>query len=157
MTLKEYRKKLGMSRVDMARLFGIPVRTIENWDAGVRRPPEWAEELLKNELKKMEETKMKKVEMYLSWTPPSETIDGKERYNWHETRKWPDWEPYLIEVPEEFELREAKGGREIYFRGDCECGYELFTQGDGSYGPPVLVGGNPTECLILKVVGESVK
>lgn len=53
MEITRYRKMLGMSRAEMSRRFEIPVRTLEDWDAGRRNPPHWAEILLEKELIKM--------------------------------------------------------------------------------------------------------
>ena len=46
MTIKEAREVKGMSRAELSRWLGIPVRTLEDWDAGVRKPPEWAKRLI---------------------------------------------------------------------------------------------------------------
>lgn len=48
-----------MSRKEMSKSFGIPLRTLESWDAGDRKPPQWAERLLKNELERMFDEKMR--------------------------------------------------------------------------------------------------
>lgn len=53
--LKEARKAAGLTQKQMADLFKIPRRTIENWDAGTRRPPEWAELLLLEKLDSMKD------------------------------------------------------------------------------------------------------
>ena len=34
MTIKEARVQVGMSRAEMSRVFEIPIRTLEDWDAG---------------------------------------------------------------------------------------------------------------------------
>ena len=39
----------------MSDEMGIPKRTIENWDSGVRKCPEWAERLIVAELKRIKE------------------------------------------------------------------------------------------------------
>lgn len=46
MTIKEARTKAGLTQKEMSELFGIPKRTIENWEEGKSRPPEWAVPLL---------------------------------------------------------------------------------------------------------------
>lgn len=46
MTTKEIRAILGVTRAEFSRLYGIPVRTLEDWDAGRRHPPEWLLKLL---------------------------------------------------------------------------------------------------------------
>ena len=46
MNIKEARIKAGLSRAEMSRLFEIPVRTLEEWDAGRRTPPPYVEKLI---------------------------------------------------------------------------------------------------------------
>ena len=36
----------GLSRKAFCDRYGIPVRTVEDWDAGTRNPPEWILNLL---------------------------------------------------------------------------------------------------------------
>lgn len=36
--IKELRKKAGLTRTELAELSGVPYRTLENWESGVRRP-----------------------------------------------------------------------------------------------------------------------
>lgn len=46
-TLKELRAATGLSQTEFGkRLGGIPIRTIQNWESGVRTPPEWGMELI---------------------------------------------------------------------------------------------------------------
>ena len=40
------RKMLGISRAEFSRRYGIPIRTLENWDAGERLPPDYVIKLL---------------------------------------------------------------------------------------------------------------
>lgn len=35
------RKELGLSRISLSRAYGIPIRTLENWDAGVAFPQKY--------------------------------------------------------------------------------------------------------------------
>ena len=45
-TIKELRAETGLSQTEFGkRLGGIPLRTIQNWEAEVRTPPAWALEL----------------------------------------------------------------------------------------------------------------
>lgn len=46
--LKEARKKMGLSQTSAGELFHppIPYRTWQDWEAGRRNPPAWAEELI---------------------------------------------------------------------------------------------------------------
>lgn len=40
------RKRKGLSRIDFAKYFGIPYRTVQEWELGRRRPPQWVIGLL---------------------------------------------------------------------------------------------------------------
>ena len=50
MRIKELRRKIGLSQTKFGELFGIPMRTIQDWELGYRTPPEYVinmiEELL---------------------------------------------------------------------------------------------------------------
>lgn len=46
MTIKEAREAKGISRAELSRALGIPKRTLENWDAGTRKPPDWLVKLI---------------------------------------------------------------------------------------------------------------
>jgi DNA-binding transcriptional regulator YiaG len=50
MTIKEARESIGMSRAEMSRVFEIPIRTLEEWDAGRRLPPPYVEKLIVEKL-----------------------------------------------------------------------------------------------------------
>lgn len=51
MTIKELRERTGMKRAEFSRRYGIPVRTLEDWDAGRRKPPEWLPNILEKAIK----------------------------------------------------------------------------------------------------------
>ena len=46
MKIKDERLKLGLTQQQMADLTGIPFRTIQNWEGGQRKCPEYVEKLL---------------------------------------------------------------------------------------------------------------
>lgn len=54
MTIKEAREAAGLSRAEMSRQFEIPIRTLEDWDAGKRVPPPYVERLIIAELQRKE-------------------------------------------------------------------------------------------------------
>ena len=63
-TIKQLRESIGMSRKEFSEHTGIPVRTLEDWEAARRTPPEYIprliayllkdEELIKNSVKRIE-------------------------------------------------------------------------------------------------------
>ena len=40
-TIKELCTEYGLGQTELARRFNIPLRTIQNWHAGVRNPPDY--------------------------------------------------------------------------------------------------------------------
>lgn len=46
MKIKELRKAHGLTQRELSELTGIPSRTIEDWEAGRREPPEYVIKLL---------------------------------------------------------------------------------------------------------------
>ena len=54
MTFKELLQFSGMSRQQFGRYFGIPYRTVQNWDLGIRSCPDYLLRLMEYKLKKEE-------------------------------------------------------------------------------------------------------
>lgn len=50
MNFKELRKQSGMTQQQFADYFGIPKRTIENWEAGVNKCPQYLLDLMEYKL-----------------------------------------------------------------------------------------------------------
>ena len=46
MTIKEIRALTGLSQARFGEFYGIPKRTIEEWETGRRKPPEYVLRLL---------------------------------------------------------------------------------------------------------------
>jgi DNA-binding transcriptional regulator YiaG len=44
--IRKMRKEAGMTQKMFSDFFGIPVRTLQDWEAGVRTPPEYLVQLL---------------------------------------------------------------------------------------------------------------
>lgn len=49
--IRNLRKQLGDTQNDFARRYHIPFRTIQNWETGVRKPPEYIVDLLQHRVK----------------------------------------------------------------------------------------------------------
>ncbi len=49
--IKQLRERTGMSRKDFSEYTKIPVRTLEDWEAGRRTPPEYIPRLLEYQIK----------------------------------------------------------------------------------------------------------
>ena len=50
MTFKELRQQSSMTQQQFSEYFGIPKRTIENWDMGIRKCPTYLIDLMKYKL-----------------------------------------------------------------------------------------------------------
>ena len=51
MDIREMRKQLGDTQSEFAARYSIPFRTVQNWETGVRRPPEYVVYLLENRIR----------------------------------------------------------------------------------------------------------
>ena len=49
--IRRLREQTGMTRKDFSIHIGIPLRTIEDWETGRRRPPEYIPRLIEYQLK----------------------------------------------------------------------------------------------------------
>lgn len=51
MEIKEIRKKTGLSQMKFGEWLGIPWRTIQNWETGVSKCPEYLRRLIEEKVK----------------------------------------------------------------------------------------------------------
>ena len=63
--LKKIREELGMNRTDFSRYVGIPLRTLEEWEAGRRQMPDYVLRLIAYYTKMQELITEKKIEVEL--------------------------------------------------------------------------------------------
>lgn len=52
MDITEMRNYIGVSRAEFSRRYGIPLRTLESWESGVRTPPGYVLNLLEESVRK---------------------------------------------------------------------------------------------------------
>lgn len=60
--IKELRTQTGLNRKEFSIYIGIPLRTIEDWEAGRRTPPEYIPRLIAYQLKYEELRRQMEVE-----------------------------------------------------------------------------------------------
>lgn len=60
--IKAIRASTGLSQADFARVYEIPKRTIENWEAGSRTPPPYVIRLLELAVKALPPDKLEDPE-----------------------------------------------------------------------------------------------
>ena len=51
MNIREMRTCLGDTQREFAARYNIPFRTVQNWETGTRKPPEYITELLESRIK----------------------------------------------------------------------------------------------------------
>lgn len=61
MKIKDLRISSRMTQKQFAEYFNIPVRTIEDWEAGRRKPPEYVAELIRYKIEKEEDMNRTKL------------------------------------------------------------------------------------------------
>lgn len=49
--IKELRERTGLKRKEFSEHIGIPLRTVEDWEAGRRTPPDYIPRLIEYQLK----------------------------------------------------------------------------------------------------------
>lgn len=53
MTIKELRQMTGLTQTAFGQFcFGIPLRTVQDWEAGKRKPPDWVVKLIEYRIDK---------------------------------------------------------------------------------------------------------
>lgn len=50
MTILEARQEAGLTQKEVFELIGVPIRTLQNWEAGIRICPQYVEDLLVEKL-----------------------------------------------------------------------------------------------------------
>lgn len=55
MTIKEAREEAGLTQKQVHDLVGVPIRTLQNWENGVRVCPQYVEDLLIEKLLSLKE------------------------------------------------------------------------------------------------------
>lgn len=58
MNIKEARTACGLTQRQMSDLFEIPIRTIEDWERGIRTPPAYVEKLIVEKLLTIEKAQV---------------------------------------------------------------------------------------------------
>ena len=75
--IRELRESIGLTRKEFSNHVGIPIRTLEDWEAGRRTPPEYIPRLIAYQLKYEE-----LIQTLSNSTASGE--DGKEGDDMHE-------------------------------------------------------------------------
>lgn len=78
-TIREARQAAGLTQQGVTDALGIPRRTLQDWEAGKRTPPGWAEALVIAKLEKLAQGNKKIVKILLTTQVPFVKINKKGR------------------------------------------------------------------------------
>jgi len=93
-TIKGLRENIGMSRKDFSNHVGIPIRTLEDWEAGRRTPPDYIPRLIAYQLK-FEEIEKRKVTVILDADGNKIVVINDIIFKGRRSIEWNDVEKYL--------------------------------------------------------------
>ena len=101
MNIEEARKARGMSRKDVSRKLGIPYRSLENWEKGLSKCPDYVERLVVAEIlrggKKMTDIEVLMKNGY-SKRKAEEELKRGIKENRRKIRGW-DCEKRMVAIP----------------------------------------------------------
>ena len=128
-TIKELRENTGMSRKEFSEHTGIPVRTLEDWEAGRRTPPEYIPRLLAYQIRFEEIFAAKKETHGKRNVSVIQDVDGNNiviindiRFKGKRSIDWKEVRAYLKEFVGEFYII-ASTGDVIYIGSDLPSEY----------------------------------
>lgn len=78
MSIREMRVQLGETQSGFAARYSIPFRTIQNWEAGIRRPPEYIKNLLSERIKS--DLINRKTNVLPTFDPRKENLPKRNEY-----------------------------------------------------------------------------
>ena len=78
MNIREMRTKLGDTQSEFASRYNIPFRTIQNWETGLRKPPEYIITLLENRIR--EDLVNRKTAKLPQYDPHKKNLPSRSEY-----------------------------------------------------------------------------
>ena len=75
MTVKELRAKTGLIQKEFATRFGIPVKTLQNWEQGWQDPPSYVVSMIERILELEDECKQLKEKLPKRRKKPSNEVE----------------------------------------------------------------------------------
>ncbi|MCR5799160.1 MAG: helix-turn-helix domain-containing protein [Lachnospiraceae bacterium] len=123
--IKELRESTGMSRKEFSEHTGIPVRTLEDWEAGRRTPPEYIPRLLAYQIKfdsVFDKNTKRNVSVIQDADGNRIVIINDIRFKGKRSIDWKEVRAYLKEFVGEFYVI-ASTGDVIYIGSDLPSEY----------------------------------
>ena len=78
MNIREMRNRLGDTQSEFAARYNIPFRTIQNWETGIRKPPEYIINLLERRIE--EDLVNRKTAVLPQYDPHKKNLPRRNQY-----------------------------------------------------------------------------
>ena len=78
MSIRELRRQLGITQSEFSARYGIPFRTVQNWESGLRKPPDYVVELLEHRIQ--EDLVNKKTVVLPAFDPNKRDLPRRRDY-----------------------------------------------------------------------------
>ena len=145
MNILEMRRCLGDTQSEFAQRYNIPYRTIQNWESGLRKPPEYILELLEH---KVEEDLINKKTVIIP-KYDSQKIDLPKRTEYRNYLDWLKSVNELIDEPVVYALNQALMCQGMFNGYSDE--YLVWVYGNDElkrYNGVVVLGNNIDDCYV---------
>lgn len=136
MTIKEMRDRLNWTQKEFSLYFGIPKRTIENWESGQRACPDYVRQLIQYKLFK--EELIMNTKITFRFTPDYD--ESKPNNN------FPEETDYIV-TDGVFEFSDYLENNNVYFSEDenCEGLYWVLEYGERTGAAYQVISVEPTD------------
>ena len=78
MNIREMRAQLGDTQSEFSARYHIPFRTVQNWETGMRKPPEYVSDLLEQRIK--EDLTNRKTLSQPKYDPQKKELPSRSSY-----------------------------------------------------------------------------
>ena len=113
MNVRDMRILLGETQTEFSLRYGIPFRTVQNWESGVRKPPEYVVELLEHRIR--EDLVNQRTNQLPEYDPRKEDLPNRSEYigamAWLKAVRDRIGEPVVFALDEALMCHGSFGGR----------------------------------------------
>lgn len=118
--IKKARKQAGLTQQDLSNLYGIPKRTVEDWDRGAHEPPDYLANLL-----------IDRIKADFMYDHSKQVLSAPKEKVFTDDRGKPLKEPLLSIAKEAFESNKVQLIDEETFEGAVTSRLYMPTEADG--------------------------
>ena len=113
MNIREMREQLGDTQSEFSARYNIPFRTVQNWETGTRRPPDYVMDLLENRVKA--DLVNRKTSVLVEYSPHKLDLPRRSSYlgavSWLKAVQECIGEPVVFALDEALMCQGSFGGR----------------------------------------------